>query len=235
MRSSRVLLVCFAILISVVTTGAAIAQECVDCHNDPAATRETSDGKSVSVHVDQALFDKSIHSSIGCSGCHGDISEYPHPTAVAKVDCAQCHADAATEFDKSIHATAAAAGKEDMPTCISCHGKHDILPKSDMASKTNRFRIPETCASCHGKTTVTQAHPIPPPAEISKYFDSVHGIQILRQRSRQGCAGEGAERIGSLFRLSWSARRTSEGEPGVHHRSRQGSSDLPQVSREDLR
>jgi len=35
------------------------------------------------------------------------------------------------------------------PTCTSCHGTHDIQPKSEADSRVSRAHIPDTCGSCH--------------------------------------------------------------------------------------
>lgn len=35
------------------------------------------------------------------------------------------------------------------PACADCHGRHDIKPHTDTASRVYRTRIPETCGSCH--------------------------------------------------------------------------------------
>ena len=148
--------------------------DCLGCHNDPTATKDV-DGKQISVFVDGAKFEKSVHSPLSCTDCHADIKEYPHPSPVKTVDCSGCHADPVKEYATSVHAKGRARGNMNAATCVDCHGKHDILPKSDPASRTNRFNTPRTCASCHESQKVTQSHPMPNAAQIEKYFTSVHG------------------------------------------------------------
>src|SRR5436305_15198714 len=126
--------------------------DCLGCHNDPAAEKR----------VDQKKFEASIHGqAIGCTDCHVDVKAYPHDPAPKAVNCAACHADQVTEYAKSAHAKARAKGDTVAATCVDCHGKHDILPKSDPASRTNRFNIPRTCAGCHESAKATNAHPLP--------------------------------------------------------------------------
>jgi cytochrome b subunit of formate dehydrogenase len=158
-----------AILIICAAASVASAQQlkkedCLACHDT----------------VDAKKFEASVHGSLECTNCHADIAAPgPHEPAPKAVDCAQCHADAVTDYNKSIHASGRARGDKAAATCISCHGKHDILPKSDPNSRTNRFKIPQTCASCHANAQITKNHPVPPPEMINKYFEGVHGQGTL--------------------------------------------------------
>ena len=140
-------------------------EECLACHDSV---------------VDAKKFEASVHGPLQCTNCHADITAPgPHEPAPKPVDCSQCHAEPAAEYNKSIHAAAYLKGDKAAPTCSSCHGKHDILPKSDPNSRTNRFRIPQTCASCHANAQMTKNHPVPPPSVINSYFSGVHGQGTL--------------------------------------------------------
>ncbi len=154
--------------------------ECLGCHSDPSAAKDLGGGKTMSVHVDPQNFGGSVHAPLTCNDCHASIKAYPHEN-VQKVDCSPCHTDVVAQYRTSIHATARAGGDTDAATCVDCHGKHDILPKSDPRSTTNRFNIPRTCASCHANASVTKAHPVPPPRVIERYFQSVHGKGTLEK------------------------------------------------------
>ncbi|HEX9162390.1 MAG TPA: cytochrome c3 family protein [Thermoanaerobaculia bacterium] len=175
---------CAITLLLLFVSAAAIAQmandECLGCHSDASLTKDLGGGKTLSVHVDPQKFASSIHGSLSCNDCHASIKAYPHEN-VQKVDCSGCHADVVTQYQTSIHAKARANGDKDAATCVDCHGKHDILPRSDPLSRTNRFNIPKTCASCHENTSVTRSHPVPPPQAIQKYFEGVHGRGTLEK------------------------------------------------------
>ena len=150
----------------------------------PAAAQQLSNDDCLACHdqVDAKKFNNSVHGPLQCTNCHSDITAPgPHEPAPKPVDCAQCHADPAAAYAKSIHATASVKGDRAAPTCASCHGKHDILPKSDPNSRTNRFKIPQTCATCHANAQVTANHPVPPPAVINSYFEGVHGQGALKK------------------------------------------------------
>ncbi len=148
--------------------------DCLACHSDATLTKDVG-GKAVSVHVAPDKFGASIHSVLSCTDCHNDISEYPHPGAVAKVDCGACHPDAVTAHDESIHGKARASGNTRAPDCVSCHGNaHEILPGSDPASRTAHRNIPQTCGSCHAVEFVMEPSGFSVEPYLN-YRESVHG------------------------------------------------------------
>jgi cytochrome b subunit of formate dehydrogenase/nitrate/TMAO reductase-like tetraheme cytochrome c subunit len=155
---------CFLSLFLAASAFAQLANDdCLACHDT----------------VDPQKFAGSVHASLECSNCHASITAVPHET-IAPVDCAACHEEPVAKYTASVHGKAHAKGDKVAATCIDCHGKHDILPKSDPKSKTNRFNVPKTCASCHANSAVTGTHtkthdPLPSPEVIQKYFDGVHG------------------------------------------------------------
>lgn len=152
-------------------------EDCLACHNDATLTKDLGNGKTASVYVDPEKFGASIHAAINCNDCHATFKGYPHEN-VQKVDCSGCHAEVVTQYATSAHAKANATGAA---SCVDCHGKHDILPKSDPASRTNRFNIPRTCAACHQNAGITRSHPVPPAQVIEKYFEGVHGQGTLQK------------------------------------------------------
>ena len=173
--SRRLLLTLAILLVSVPLLAQGLTTEdCLGCHNDPTLTKDVK-GKPVSVSVDGKKFQASIHSAVGCPACHSDVTAYPHEPLPKPVDCSGCHADQVKEYANSAHARARAKGDTVAATCIDCHGKHDILPKSDPLSRTNHFNVPRTCANCHESQRATRAHPLPAAATIEGYFTSVHG------------------------------------------------------------
>jgi cytochrome b subunit of formate dehydrogenase len=148
-----------------------------------AAAQQTTNDVCLACHdkVDGVKFGASVHAPLECTSCHADVTAVPHETKPKAVDCSPCHADPANDYSKSVHAKAVSKGDRAAPTCAACHGKHDILPKSDPASRTNRFKIPQTCVSCHANVRVTRNHPLPPPEVINEYFEGVHGKGVLQK------------------------------------------------------
>ena len=83
--------------------------------------------------------------------------------ANVEATCAKCHGSDTmaatgkmpggnidTKFHDSIHGKALkGAAQGSAPTCTNCHGAHNIRPKADEKSRTNRATVPETCGTCH--------------------------------------------------------------------------------------
>ncbi len=172
----RVVVVSFLLLVVAGLAGAQMANdECLGCHSDPSTSKDVN-GKPVSVHVDPAKFGASIHGSMGCNDCHGDIKGYPHEPLPAKVDCSSCHPDAVAAYATSRHAK---TKNGRAATCISCHSgnAHSILPSSDPKSSTSHANIPKTCASCHGQKFVMEGSGLSTQSMFS-YQQSVHGSAV---------------------------------------------------------
>ena len=63
-----------------------------------------------------------------------------YPLLVA--GCGGCHGDEAEKFNRSLHGDALKHGKFLAPTCMTCHGKHNILPATNPKAKTYTMNIP---------------------------------------------------------------------------------------------
>jgi len=162
------------------TPNAAYAETdaCVACHEEQGM--QSSDGRDI--FVDESKFSASVHAPIECTGCHTDISDFPHPDKVAVVDCGSCHDDVAKIYSQSLHGREVAAGAPFAPRCWSCHGNHDIAPVSSPQSRVARFRIPFVCGSCHKEgTPVTQTYDIPQDKILEHYSESMHGEGLFKR------------------------------------------------------
>jgi cytochrome b subunit of formate dehydrogenase len=151
--------------------------ECLACHSDASMTKDEN-GKQVSLHVDEAKFKNSIHSTFNCTDCHTEINGAPHDPASTKPKCATCHSDEQSKYDHGLHAIALKAGDGKAAQCQDCHGSvHELLPASDPASRVNRHNIPATCGTCHSNTTTMQGAGLST-APFKSYEDSVHGKAV---------------------------------------------------------
>jgi cytochrome b subunit of formate dehydrogenase len=113
-------------------TPATANNTCLACHSDK--TMKSSSGKSL--FVDAAKHGASVHGELGCTTCHADIKDFPHPEKVARVSCATCHDDVAHKVPASVHGILGQAA------CTDCHGdQHEIQSAAKVA--------PERCAKCH--------------------------------------------------------------------------------------
>jgi hypothetical protein len=150
--------------------------DCLTCHEDDAAAR--ADGTTVAVKP--ATLEASIHSGLTCVDCHQDLAtaELPHPEKLQKVDCGTCHSDAVELMKESVHGRPRADGTQ-AASCASCHGTHDIKPKSDPDSRTHHLKVAGTCASCHGNQDLIAAGKVP--LNVTNTFaDSIHGRVLAK-------------------------------------------------------
>jgi formate dehydrogenase gamma subunit len=125
--------------------------KCLECHSDKDLTKETADGKEVSIFVDKAKLEGSSHKTTRCAECHRDLTdEHPDDEKAAKpVDCARCHENAARTYDASVHGLAIRKGSETAATCKDCHGTHEALSPKAPESPLHFTRQGETCGACH--------------------------------------------------------------------------------------
>ena len=93
-----------------------------------------------------------------CTDCHGshDIQRMTDPSSGALLaeartripqTCARCHSTVYDKYLTSVHGSALVGeGNPDVPTCIDCHGVHNI---EDPTTTEFRLRSPSLCAGCH--------------------------------------------------------------------------------------
>lgn len=60
--------------------------------------------------------------------------------------CAKCHSAIYGKYKESVHGSALTQGNEDVPTCIDCHGVHNI---EDPTTASFRLKSPKICSECH--------------------------------------------------------------------------------------
>ena len=151
--------------------------ECLACHNDATLTKDEN-GKTISLHVDDAKFKGSVHSMFSCTDCHNDIKAFPHDPTPAKPKCATCHADQQTAYDHGVHAKAAAAGNTNVAKCQDCHGSvHETAgsQRSQVESRPRQYshdlrRLPRTEVR-----DGLQRHQL---GALPSYQESVHGKAV---------------------------------------------------------
>jgi Cytochrome c7 and related cytochrome c len=155
-------------------------EECLACHGERSLTTVRA-GKTVSLFVDAKKFSASIHGTLGCTGCHADITEYPHPQRVARVNCGVCHSGEGGQYTRSVHGKAIARGDPLAPRCVNCHGNHDILPVSNPDSAVAPLKVPFVCGGCHREGSPVQLYRnIPQSNILENYSESLHGEALLR-------------------------------------------------------
>jgi predicted CXXCH cytochrome family protein len=156
---------------------------CLACHSGSGKTMQFANKDTVSISINPATFDTSVHANLTCVTCHSNISGFPHPALSAqdkrdytlqyKDACKACHVDTSTQMQDSVHAQALAGGNKNSPVCSDCHDPHTQTRLKDdkgVLLPAAREQIPLTCAKCH--STV-----------FNEYAASVHGKGVLQQNN----------------------------------------------------
>jgi predicted CXXCH cytochrome family protein len=151
---------------------------CRSCH--PGEYRRTLD----SAH-DQAR-SGGIREAAICTDCHG-AHNTRRLTAVETGDlmpdsrswipqtCARCHNAIYEKYLGSVHGAALLEESNlDVPTCIDCHGVHDI---EDPRTTTFRLNSPQLCASCHTDQALMAEYEIST-AVMETYVADFHGTTV---------------------------------------------------------
>jgi cytochrome b subunit of formate dehydrogenase len=167
--------------------------DCLLCHGDPDLTKESPDGTSTSLFVEEAAYLASSHGTNSCVACHLEVTA-AHPddgVVIRPVDCASCHQHPSETYRGSAHALARGQGDAAAATCQDCHGSHAIVSPRGLDSPMQRARLAATCGGCH-------------PEEAAQVEQSVHGQALARgEREAPTCTDCHAEhRIEDLRHLS---------------------------------
>jgi nitrate/TMAO reductase-like tetraheme cytochrome c subunit len=121
-----------------------------------------------------------------CSDCHN-----PHeqtritdkttgqilPAARLRIPqtCAKCHSAIYETYKKSVHGNALTQeGNLDVPTCIDCHGVHNI---QDPTTAKFRNDTPLLCAKCHANETLMKRYGISANI-LNTYVADFHGTTV---------------------------------------------------------
>jgi hypothetical protein len=143
---------------------------CANCHADKY--QSTLD----SVH-DQAIAAGNLDAAI-CTDCHGahDITPPDEPRSKIPKTCEKCHSQIYDLYKDSVHGEALIGeGNPDVPTCIDCHGVHDVEGPSN-----SPFRLfsPTICAKCHADPELMGKYGISTEV-FDTYISDFHGTTVL--------------------------------------------------------
>lgn len=128
--------------------------KCLKCHSKNLK-KKLEDGETMSLRIEAADFEESVHRVIGCTGCHRDVAKSKHPSKQPIASrrayslkhnqtCAHCHGDKSKDYKESIHASLVEAGDPNAPLCSSCHSSHSIQFRSTFEPENG-----EPCSQCH--------------------------------------------------------------------------------------
>jgi hypothetical protein len=151
---------------------------CQQCHVEQYA--KTLD----SVH--QRAFAAGNKNAAVCTDCHNPHTQtrltdkatgelLPEARLIIPQTCAQCHSTIYETYRQSVHGTALTEeGNQDVPTCIDCHGVHNI---EDPTTNSFRNSTPYLCAECHTNETLMKQYDISTNV-LNTYVADFHGTTV---------------------------------------------------------
>ncbi|OQY92174.1 MAG: hypothetical protein B6D39_04960 [Anaerolineae bacterium UTCFX2] len=89
--------------------------------------------------------------------------------------CGLCHSEIYQKYAQSVHGTALSEGNPDVPTCIDCHGVHNI---EDPRTAYFRLRSPQMCAKCHTDAKLMAKYGLSTTV-LNTYVDDFHGTTAV--------------------------------------------------------
>lgn len=127
--------------------------DCFTCHDDKTLVKTNSGGEVVSLNVNPAAYQASVHGSNQCDACHSDIKEAPHPDQfkAGPASCSPCHDKDIATYKASIHGLLTHSGSPNAAGCADCHGTHAIAPMQSPGSPLNYSNLEKTCGKCHAR------------------------------------------------------------------------------------
>ena len=150
---------------------------CQKCHEEQY--NKTLD----SVHM-RAVAAGNTNAAI-CTDCHNPHTQpvitdqngalLPEARLRIPETCARCHSAIYETYKKSVHGAALTQeGNTDVPTCINCHGVHNIV---DPTTNAFRLQLPQVCAKCHTDPAIMSKYGIPTQV-LNTYVADFHGTTV---------------------------------------------------------
>ncbi len=143
---------------------------CARCHNEKYEL--TLD----SVHA-KALAEGNKEAAV-CTDCHGAHNVQPPDTPRTHIPqtCERCHATIYQQYTQSVHGKALIGeGNPDVPTCIDCHGVHNI---SGPVNSPFHLFSPQICARCHADEQLMSKYGINTNV-FDTYVADFHGTTVV--------------------------------------------------------
>lgn len=153
-------------------------ETCKECHEEQYTKTHDS--------VHQTALDEGNKNAAVCMDCHnphtqtrltGKTSGELTPSARLHIPetCAQCHTEIYDKYKTSVHGNALTEENNvDVPTCIDCHGVHNI---QDPTTVTFRNSTPFLCAKCHTDESIMSKYGISTNV-LNSYVSDFHGTTV---------------------------------------------------------
>jgi len=120
-----------------------------------------------------------------CQDCHGSHYIFDKSDTLSRTNqehipqtCGTCHINIYNVYKVSVHGEALM--KKHIlvaPSCVDCHGEHDIREHTDPKSTVFLTKVSATCSRCHAnKELIKEFNILAEPVET--YKESFHGVAI---------------------------------------------------------
>ena len=108
-----------------------------------------------------------------CHSAHAVTSLKGQRKQIASI-CANCHREIYDQYAQSVHGAALAQDNPDVPSCIDCHGVHDISNPTTASFRSDSVQL---CSKCHSDKKLMAKYDISP--NVTKtYLDDFHGKTV---------------------------------------------------------
>jgi len=131
-----------------------------------------------------------------CSDCHGTHCVLPSSDEKSNVSrlgmlqaCGKCHEAIVQVYTKGSHGRTLLHGNLDVPTCITCHGDHDMTSLKTQAGGTRAYAGTQICIWCHGNQRMMARYALDT-SPVDSYMRDFHG---LTQRGTGGTSATCAD------------------------------------------
>lgn len=151
---------------------------CERCHSgEYERTLDSAHEQARSQGIEQAAI---------CTDCHGAHNTIrltdpgtrellPDSRAWIPQTCSLCHSAIYEKYLTSVHGAALTEeGNADVPTCIACHGVHDI---EDPRTTSFRLKSPLLCADCHTDPELMEQYGLSTDV-LETYVADFHGTTV---------------------------------------------------------
>ncbi|HJW90422.1 MAG TPA: cytochrome c3 family protein [Anaerolineales bacterium] len=145
-------------------------QSCARCHQDKY------DATLDSVHQ-KALAGGNKEAAI-CTDCHGahDVAPPDQPRSQIPHTCERCHSEIYNLYKQSVHGSALIGeGNPDVPSCIDCHGVHNV---SGPSNQPFHLFSPQICARCHTDKQLMAKYGLSTDV-LDTYVADFHGTTVI--------------------------------------------------------
>ncbi|MEN8222970.1 MAG: cytochrome b/b6 domain-containing protein [Acidobacteriota bacterium] len=146
-----------------------------------------------SVHYQAVNEGKTAASCTDCHGSHNILPSGFKDSGVSRANeansCMKCHKLEGLAFWDGPHGDALEHGNNDVPTCSTCHGDHDMASLRVRDGVAKQWAATQVCIWCHGNARMMARYGLDT-TPVESYMQDFHG---LTQRGTMGASATCAD------------------------------------------